>query len=84
MLYNEKEQIIKNSTYHNFSVMTRGLKGSISSYWQNYIVVISGKIDNYNSNSIGSYIYFYKNMKDLMPHHYYYLNDCKIVSQTDL
>jgi DUF2075 family protein len=29
----EKDQIIRNSYYHHEEVLTRGIRGSISSYW---------------------------------------------------
>jgi len=65
----EKDQIIDNSYYHHEEVFTKGLKGSLSSNWHGYFLLVSG-----------SYIYFYKTRKDLMPHHYIYIGDCQISS----
>jgi len=62
-----------NSYYLKDDVLTRGIKGSISSYWQSNFMIMSG-----------SYIYFYKSKRELMPHHYIYLSDCQISSQDDL
>jgi len=34
--------------------------------------------------TIGSYLYFFKNPKDLMPSHYLYIMDAKIIPKIDL
>ena len=65
----EKDHIIENSYYINEDLSTRGLKGSLSSNWTPSFLMISG-----------SYLYFYKMRRDLMPQHYIYLGECQISS----
>ncbi len=47
------------------------------------LIVLSGKHSD-KLIFVGSYIYFYKSRRDLMPVHYIYISDCKISSKLDV
>jgi hypothetical protein len=60
--YKEKKQILKESSFSK-KMSTLGVRETrLTNMWQAFFVVFSG-----------SYIYFYKEERDLLPYHYLYI-----------